>query len=329
MSEKFVDYYEVHGLSTSKSREVNYKELTKMHLQASKKRGRAGQLEELQLSEAMKVFKDEDSYQAFRTEWEQRRRAKPQPQSRGQSESRRTEVTEPATVPSEVAGLCWGGLFLNFFWCIGNRVWLGALLMLVPLLNIFVALTLLFKGNEWAWRGKQWDSVGQFKRVQRSWAFSGVALYGVGLWFLFGQESGEAFRQDVAQFVQENAPAFGEPAPADSATAAAPSDTIEETREVTTATSIAPTPALPLVRVSNDGNNANIRSGPGLDYPPITFAEDGTELSVIATDQTRSWYNVRLENGRLGWIGDSVVEPMNSLADVPIAATIPALEGSP
>jgi hypothetical protein len=35
---------------------------------------------------------------------------------------------------------------------------------------------LLFKGREWAWQNKQWDSVEHFNRVQRKWAKAGVIL---------------------------------------------------------------------------------------------------------------------------------------------------------
>jgi membrane protein YqaA with SNARE-associated domain len=41
-----------------------------------------------------------------------------------------------------------------------------------------------FKGREWAWRNKKWESVEHFQRVQRKWSlwsllFVGVALLGV------------------------------------------------------------------------------------------------------------------------------------------------------
>ena len=72
-------------------------------------------------------------------------------------------------VPQEVKGLNWAALLLNVVWSIGNKVWIG-LLGLVPPLLPFVAVYLLIKGNELAWTGpRQWESVEQFKATQTAW----------------------------------------------------------------------------------------------------------------------------------------------------------------
>lgn len=51
---------------------------------------------------------------------------------------------------------------------------------------------------------------------------------------------------------------------------------------------------------------ANIRSGPGYDYPIITTVRKGDKLIIMG--QSGEWINVRLENGQQGWISSKVLE---------------------
>lgn len=87
---------------------------------------------------------------------------------------------EGAVVPAEVQGLNWGAFLLNWIWGIGNNTWL-ALLCLVPFVGTIMAFVLLFKGNEWAWKNKRWDSVEHFKATQRKWAMAGLIILGIGV----------------------------------------------------------------------------------------------------------------------------------------------------
>ncbi len=87
-----------------------------------------------------------------------------------------------AAVPAEVQGLNWGGLLLSWIWGIGNNTWL-ALLTFVPFIGWVVPFVLLFKGNEWAWQNKRWDSVEHFKATQRKWAIAGLAIIAIGILF--------------------------------------------------------------------------------------------------------------------------------------------------
>lgn len=80
-----------------------------------------------------------------------------------------------AIVPPEVQGLNWGAFLLNWIWGLGNRTYL-ALLTFIPFVGWIMVFVLLFKGNEWAWQNKQWDSVEAFKATQRKWAIAGVAV---------------------------------------------------------------------------------------------------------------------------------------------------------
>jgi hypothetical protein len=88
-----------------------------------------------------------------------------------------------ATVPPEIDGWNWGAFLLNWIWGIGNRCFVG-LLTFVPLVGIVMPFVLGFKGNAWAWRNKRWQSVEQFKRVQRLWTVWSLAL-GVAMIALF------------------------------------------------------------------------------------------------------------------------------------------------
>jgi hypothetical protein len=82
-----------------------------------------------------------------------------------------------SVVPSGISGWNWGAFFLNWIWGLGNATFV-AFLTFIPFIGFFIPFVLGFKGNEWAWRNKRWDSVDQFKTVQRKWAFWGFALAG-------------------------------------------------------------------------------------------------------------------------------------------------------
>jgi len=84
-------------------------------------------------------------------------------------------------VPPEIlVGLNWGAFFLTIFWSVAHNVWIG-LLSLVPGLGWVVPFFLLFKGNEWAWQCRQFQSVAQFREVQRKWMIAGLIVWCAGL----------------------------------------------------------------------------------------------------------------------------------------------------
>jgi hypothetical protein len=51
----------------------------------------------------------------------------------------------------------------------------------------------------------------------------------------------------------------------------------------------------------------NVRSGPGANFGAFEALTPGTEVQVIGQDQTGRWLNVRLEDGREGWINTPLV----------------------
>ncbi|MBC8142366.1 MAG: hypothetical protein H7Y38_13100 [Armatimonadetes bacterium] len=77
-------------------------------------------------------------------------------------------------LPAQLQGLNWGGFFLTFWWSIFNQSWLG-LLFLVPVIGWIVPFIVLFKGNEWAWQNRRFESPEHFQSVQKAWATWGVA----------------------------------------------------------------------------------------------------------------------------------------------------------
>jgi hypothetical protein len=93
-----------------------------------------------------------------------------------------------ALVPAELDRWNWGAFLLNWVWGIGNNTFV-ALLMFVPVVNMVMPFVLGAKGSAWAWRNKRWDSIDQFKRVQRLWAIWGVVFiialvgFGIAIWF--------------------------------------------------------------------------------------------------------------------------------------------------
>lgn len=86
-------------------------------------------------------------------------------------------------LPDGVKGWSWGAFMFNWFWAIGNRTWIG-LLAFFPYIGFVMAFVLGFKGREWAWRNKKWDSVEHFQKVQRRWSLWSlifVAVFVIGI----------------------------------------------------------------------------------------------------------------------------------------------------
>lgn len=111
-----------------------------------------------------------------------------------------------ASVPAEVDRWNWGAFLLTWIWGVGNNT-LVALLMFVPLVNLVMPFVLGAKGSSWAWRNKKWESIEQFKAIQRSWTRWGLIVLAlfvasiVGFFFLFSAsiKSTDAFILAVAK----------------------------------------------------------------------------------------------------------------------------------
>lgn len=85
-----------------------------------------------------------------------------------------------AQLPAELQGLNGGAFFLNWIWAIAHNYWLG-LLALIPCVGFFVAIYMLIKGNELAWQNRRFESVEQFKEIQKKWLIWGVAIFAIAI----------------------------------------------------------------------------------------------------------------------------------------------------
>ena len=110
-------------------------------------------------------------------------------------------------LPDGVKGWSWGAFLLNWIWAIGNRTWIGLLVIApsiiigfiygfsqsagmgsinqshIAILSVFgnlltfgLCVLLGIKGREWAWKKKKWDSIEHFNKVQKKWTYWGVVI---------------------------------------------------------------------------------------------------------------------------------------------------------
>jgi hypothetical protein len=68
-----------------------------------------------------------------------------------------------------------------------------------------------------------------------------------------------------------------------------------------------------------------MREGPGVSFPAINALAPGTGFTIIATDATGAWYNVRLDEGDEGWISATLVRIQPSLTPIPSLTPTPNL----
>ncbi|AYY79826.1 MULTISPECIES: hypothetical protein [Proteus] len=79
-------------------------------------------------------------------------------------------------VPEEIKRWNWGAFMFNIIWGFGNKSYLP-LLALVPLLNLIWIFICGIKGNEWAWKKGDYDSVETFMKVQETWNRAGFIYF--------------------------------------------------------------------------------------------------------------------------------------------------------
>jgi hypothetical protein len=69
---------------------------------------------------------------------------------------------------------------------------------------------------------------------------------------------------------------------------------------------LTPTPVVSGSIVPNSGS-INMRAGPGTNFKVLQRVDAGTTLQIIAANETRDWYMVRLDDGTSGWIMESLL----------------------
>ncbi|HHB91043.1 MAG TPA: DUF5107 domain-containing protein [Anaerolineae bacterium] len=124
----------------------------------------------------------------------------------------------------------------------------------------------------------------------------------------------ESNRPPTATFTPTTTPSF---TPAPSAT---PSPTPIPTHTPTPS----PTP-LPLGRVRSD---ANVRAGPGTNYPIVGFIPAGQAIALLAVDPSGQWYQVDVGDDGESWVAGKLIELPNPLV-LPTAIDIPTPPPTP
>lgn len=107
------------------------------------------------------------------------------PPSSGENGNKRGPI---GYVPNEIKGWNWGAFFFSWIWGICNGVYWPLVLIVVNLiptiggvLSLIGWIILGINGNEWAWKGKNWSSIDEFKRVQHKWAIAILWVLGIAI----------------------------------------------------------------------------------------------------------------------------------------------------
>lgn len=115
-------------------------------------------------------------------------------------------------LPSQVRGWNWGAFTLSWIWGLANRV-PAAFLVFVPVVNLAMPFVLGAMGNRWAWENRRWETVDQFRKVQRQWALAGLVTwlvlallaYGATRYLALGREPNRAYHAALARLAQSQA----------------------------------------------------------------------------------------------------------------------------
>lgn len=99
-----------------------------------------------------------------------------------------------------------------------------------------------------------------------------------------------------------------------------PTDTPTNTPVPTDTPSPTPTP-IPQVTVAL--SSVNVRGGPSTFHPVIVVAYQDDTLSVESRLDDNSWFKVRLEDGTIAWISESVVTYDFDPATIPVEQNVP------
>lgn len=108
---------------------------------------------------------------------------------------------QAAVLPEELKGYNWGALLLSWIWGIGNKTYITLLSFLVAFIPFIGGLAALgmniwfgFKGNEWAWQNKHFESIEHFKSNQKKWTIAGiiVTIVSIIVWIFFAMIIGAA-----------------------------------------------------------------------------------------------------------------------------------------
>jgi uncharacterized protein YgiM (DUF1202 family) len=97
-----------------------------------------------------------------------------------------------------------------------------------------------------------------------------------------------------------------------------------ETTPVVVVTNTPSTTNVTTATVTINVPSANLRSGPGTDFPRVETAEQGDTFPVIARAGSgqETWYLVQLSGNREAWVWSGIVTLTPSNADIPLADNV-------
>lgn len=109
------------------------------------------------------------------------------------------ENQNSSIVPSSVTDkFNWGAFLLTWIWGLGNKTYITLIALALWILNFVpycrcivgivslgVAIWFGIKGNEWAWRNNQYDSIEEFHNIQKKWAVAGLIVQAIFFVLIF------------------------------------------------------------------------------------------------------------------------------------------------
>ncbi len=116
------------------------------------------------------------------------------------------------------------------------------------------------------------------------------------------------------------APVPSSPTPAATATPLPPTATPLPPTAVPTATAT-PTPAKPRVVADNE---ANLRGGPGTNYPIVGKLAPGKEAEIIGRNSNGDWWRIAWDGAGQAWVAGLVVRVLGPIDTVAVVQNIPA-----
>jgi hypothetical protein len=86
--------------------------------------------------------------------------------------------TSALSESDQLKGWNWGAFMFSWIWGLVNHVWISFVILILPGIWNFV---LGAKGNEWAWKAKQWESIEAFKKHQKAWKPWAILIFVLSL----------------------------------------------------------------------------------------------------------------------------------------------------
>ena len=90
---------------------------------------------------------------------------------------------EKSIVPPTVMNqFNWGAFLCTWIWGIANKTYITLIILIagfIPFMSLILSIWFGFKGNEWAWRNKRFESEAAFHEYQIFWVKISLIFIGV------------------------------------------------------------------------------------------------------------------------------------------------------